>query len=209
MGIESQEPVINEESERLNFTNEGGVEGTTRFLKNITGMWLLEQCRKVWEAEGRSYSYAQISELAKSALDFKATVDPDDPRLASPENMPEAIDQILIEKGERLPASDAEMISCIFHSLAQKYREVMEKLQGFANFKIDTLHIIGGGSANDLMSQLTADALGMPVVAGPVEATAIGNVMIQAKAAGLVKDRWEMRRIIAASFELKTFYPSK
>ena len=209
MGIESQEPVINEESERLNFTNEGGVEGTTRFLKNITGMWLLEQCRKVWEAEGRSYSYAQISELAKSALDFKATVDPDDPRLASPENMPEAIDQILIEKGERLPASDAEMISCIFHSLAQKYREVMEKLQGFANFKIDKLHIIGGGSANDLMSQLTADAIGMPVVAGPVEATAIGNVMIQAKAAGLVKDRWEMRRIIAASFELKTFYPSK
>ena len=95
MGIESQEPVINEESERLNFTNEGGVEGTTRFLKNITGMWLLEQCRKVWEAEGRSYSYAQISELAQSALDFKATVDPDDPRLASPENMPEAINQIL------------------------------------------------------------------------------------------------------------------
>lgn len=209
MGIEVPQPIINEDSARLNFTNEGGVEGTTRFLKNITGMWLLEQCRKVWETQGRRYDYGQISELARSALDFKATVDPDDPRLASPENMVEAINRILAEKGEKLPSSDAQMVSCIFHSLAQKYREVMEMLQSFADFKIDKLHIIGGGSANDLMSQLTADAIGKPVVAGPVEATAIGNVMIQAKAAGLVADRRQMRSIIAASFQLKTFYPSK
>lgn len=209
MGIESPEPIINEESARLNFTNEGGIEGTTRFLKNITGMWLLEQCRKVWENEGRTYNYAQITEMAKASASYKETVDPDDPRLASPTNMVEAINTILAEKGASLPKSDGEMISCIFNSLAQKYKEVIGLLQSFASFKIEKLHVIGGGSANDLMSQMTADAIGMPVVAGPVEATAIGNVMIQAKAAGLVGDRWQMRKLIADAFAVKTFNPQK
>lgn len=209
MGIESPEPIINEKSAELNFTNEGGIEGTTRFLKNITGMWLLEQCRKVWEAEGRTYTYPEITALARESAAYVATVDPDDPRLASPSNMVEAICGILAEKGEVLPKNDGEMISCIFNSLAQKYKEVINLLQGFASFKIEKLHVIGGGSANDLMSQMTADAIDMPVVAGPVEATAIGNVMIQAKAAGLVADRWQMRRLIADAFAVKTFNPNK
>ena len=209
MGIETQAPVINAESTRLNFTNEGGIEGTTRFLKNITGMWILEQCRKVWEPDGKKYSYAEIEAMARSEASFPSLINPDDPRFAAPSNMVEAIDSYLAETGQAPATSIAQYISCIFHSLANRYREVVDMLRGFASFPIEKLHVIGGGSANDTMSQWTADALGIPVVAGPMEATAIGNVMIQAKAAGLVKDRWEMRRLIADAFAVKTFYPSK
>ena len=203
MGIEVHAPIINEASALENFTNEGGIEGTTRFLKNITGMWLLEQCRKIWKASGKDYSYSRLVEMAVSEKDFSGRLDPDDPRFANPENMVEAITSVIG------PASDGQIVSCIYHSLADKYAQVLESLQGFAPYKIDKLHIIGGGSANDLMSQWTADAIGLPVVAGPTEATAIGNVMIQAKAAGLVKDRWDMRKMIAKAFAVKTFYPAK
>jgi len=198
MGIEVPAPIINEESARLNFTNEGGIEGTTRFLKNITGMWLLEQCRKVWKAEGKDYSYAQLQEMALAEKDFPGRINPDDPRFANPANMVEEI-------GSEL--TDAQIVSCIYHSLAGRYREVLDMLRGFAPFEIEKLHIIGGGSANALLNQWTADACGIPVIAGPTEATAIGNIMIQAKAAGLVSDRWQMRRMIAKTFELKTFLP--
>jgi rhamnulokinase len=203
MGIEVQEPIINEESARLNFTNEGGIEGTTRFLKNITGMWLLEQCRKIWSAEGKDYSYARLMEMARAEADFPGRIAPDDPRYANPANMVEEIRAVVGA------VSDSQIVSCIYHSLADRYKEVLDMLQGFAPFKIEKLHIIGGGSANDLLNQWTADAIGLPVVAGPTEATAIGNVMIQAKAAGLVKDRWEMRRMIADAFSVKTFHPSE
>ena len=202
MGIEVGAPIINEESARLNFTNEGGIEGTTRFLKNITGMWLLEQCRKVWKASGKDYSYAQLMEMARSEAEFPGRINPDDPRFANPANMVEEILQ-----GRNL--SDAQVVSCIYRSLAERYREVLQMLQGFAPFKIEKLHVIGGGSANALLNQWTADAIGIPVVAGPTEATAIGNIMIQAKAAGLVRDRWEMRRMIAEAFKTETFNPSK
>ena len=208
MGIETPAPVINAESTRLNFTNEGGIDGTTRFLKNITGMWLLEQSRKVWAAEGRTYNYAEMEKMARSEAAFPSTVNPDDPRFAAPANMVDAIDSYLRETGQPVPENDAQYISCIYHSLARRYKEVVDMLQGFAPFPIEKLHVIGGGSANDTMSQWTADALGIPVVAGPTEATAIGNIMIQARAAGLVKDRWEMRRMIADAFAVKTFYPT-
>ena len=204
MGIETPAPIINEASTRLNFTNEGGIDGTTRFLKNITGMWLLEQCRKVWAAEGRTYSYAELEAMARSEAGFTGRINPDDPRFAAPANMAEEIRHALDDRD----LSDAQIVSCIYHSLADRYKEVVDMLQGFAPFPIEKLHVIGGGSANDTMSQWTADALGIPVVAGPTEATAIGNVMIQARAAGLVKDRWEMRRMIADAFAVKTFYPT-
>ena len=206
MGIEVAAPIINGESARLNFTNEGGIEGTTRFLKNITGMWLLEQCRKVWKAEGKDYSYAELVEIARQEASFAGRIDPDDPRFANPANMVEEIKRALMPLTDR--ASDAQVVSCIYHSLADKYAEVLVSLQSFAPYKIEKLHIIGGGSANGLLNQWTADATGLPVVAGPTEATAIGNVMIQAKAAGLVKDRWEMRRMIANTFSVKTFTPA-
>ena len=205
MGIEVPAPVINEESARLNFTNEGGIEGTTRFLKNITGMWILEQCRKVWKASGKDYSYPQLMQMALSEKDFPGRINPDDPRFANPANM---VEEILRSAQDDTPLTDAQIVSCIYHSLADRYKEVLEMLRGFAPFEIDKLHVIGGGSASDLLNQWTADAIGIPVVAGPTEATAIGNIMIQAKAAGLVKDRWEMRRLIAEAFKVKQFNPS-
>ena len=201
MGIETPAPVINAESSRLNFTNEGGIDGTTRFLKNITGMWLLEQSRKVWAAAGRTYTYPQLEEMAQAEASFPGRINPDDPRFANPADMVAEIEAVIG------PASDAQIVSCIYHSLADRYKEVVEMLQAFAPFPIEKLHVIGGGSANDTMSQWTADALGIPVVAGPTEATAIGNVMLQARTAGLVKDRWEMRKMIADAFAVKTFYP--
>ena len=203
MGIEAPAPIINKESARLNFTNEGGIEGTTRFLKNITGMWLLEQCRKVWKEEGKDYSYAELESMARAEAAFPGRINPDDPKFANPENMVSVISSE-VEKS----MTDAQIVSCIYHSLADRYKEVLDMLQGFAPFKIEKLHIIGGGSANGLLNQWTADAIGIPVVAGPTEATAIGNIMVQAKAAGLVKDRWEMRRMIANAFEVKTYNPS-
>jgi rhamnulokinase len=209
MGIESKTPIIDERSSAHNLTNEGGIEGTTRFLKNITGMWLLEQSRKTWEKEGRKYTYAEIEAMAGAALDFPSTIDPDDPRFAAPKDMDATIKEALRESGQKVPQTDGEMVSCIYHSLTKKYKEVIGILQSFASFKIEKLHVIGGGSANKVVSQLTADTLGIPVIAGPVEGTAVGNIMMQAKVAGLVGDRWDMRRIIGNSIETKTYLPKK
>jgi len=207
MGIESPTPIIDGKSSEYNFTNEGGIEGTTRFLKNITGMWLLEQSRKTWEAEGRKYSYAGMETMAREAIDFPSTINPDDPRFAAPKDMYAEIKAALQESGQRVPTNDGEMISCIYHSLTKRYKEVIGTLQDFASFKIEKLHVIGGGSANKLMCQLTADTLGIPVIAGPMEGTAIGNIMLQAKVAGLVGDRWDMRRIIGNSIQTITYEP--
>ena len=208
MGIEVPEPIIDERSARLNFTNEGGIEGTTRFLKNITGLWLVEQCRKKWKAQGKDYSYTEMTEMAQSAKAYAGRIHPDDPRFANPTDMEAEIQNALADQGYAAPANDAEMLSCIYHSLAERYKEVLAMLQEMAPFPIEKLHIIGGGSANDLLNQWTANAIGMPVVAGPTEATAIGNLMVQAKAAGLVADRWAMRRMIADTIEMKTFTPA-
>jgi rhamnulokinase len=209
MGIETEEPIISETSFKLNFTNEGGIEGTTRFLKNITGMWLLEQCRKVWAKEGKDYSYKQIEDMARRTIGFSSLVNPDDPSFANPDNMVLSIQKYCRETHQLVPESDDQIISCIYHSLANRYKEILSQLQEMSPFKIEKLHIIGGGSLNNLMNQLTANAIGLPVVAGPSEATAIGNAMIQAKAAGLLKDRWEIRKVIADAFSVQTIYPQK
>ncbi len=209
MGIETPAPVITEESRKENYTNEGGIDGTTRFLKNITGMWLLEGCRRIWKKEGREYSYAQLEEMAAYAKDYPGRIDPDDPRFANPQNMDTEIRAALSQGSFPAPKDDAQMVSCIYHSLVDKYVQVLGKLRSFASFPIERLHIIGGGAANSLMNQWTADELGIPVVAGPTEATAIGNVMIQARTCGLVKDRWEMRRLIGEAVGARTFLPSK
>lgn len=207
MGIETEEPIITEQSARLNFTNEGGIEDTTRFLKNITGIWLVEQCRKKWMAQGHDYTYDEMTQMAQSAKAYTGRINPDDLRFANPDDMEAEIKATLADKGFASPTNDAEMLSCIFHSLAERYKEVLDMLQEIAPFKIEKLHIIGGGSANELLNQWTADAIGMPVVAGPIEATAIGNLMVQAKTAGLVSDRWAMRKMIAETIQVKTYYP--
>ncbi|MBR5699468.1 MAG: rhamnulokinase [Bacteroidales bacterium] len=214
MGIEVPAPIMNEDSARENFTNEGGIEGTTRFLKNITGMWLLEQCRAVWKKEGKDYSYAELQEMALREKDFPGRINPDDPRFAAPGDMVAEITAALSASPVTPPVipseceriSPAQIVSCIYHSLADRYAEVLGILCRFAPFPIERLHIIGGGSANGLLNQWTADACGIPVVAGPTEATAIGNVMLQAKSAGLVADRWEMRRLIACAFPITVIH---
>lgn len=209
MGIESEEPIITKESYENNFTNEGGIEGTIRFLKNITGMWLLEQCRKEWEKAGRSYTYPEIVQMAEQAVPFICFVNPDDPRFANPACMTKAITSYCEETEQPVPVTDAEFIRCIFESLALRYNEVIRMLKEMAPFRIDRLHVIGGGSKNTLLNQFTANAIGMPVIAGPSEATAIGNAMIQARSAGIVSTRWEMRRLIAGSVHTETFLPQE
>lgn len=207
MGIESREAIINEKSYTLNFTNEGGVEGTTRFLKNICGMWLYERCRKEWPDEVRAKSHLQLQEDSMEVEGFKSLINPDDPMFANPSSMIEAIQAYCRNTHQPVPQSVAEICRCIFDSLALRYRQVMGYLREFAPFDINVLHIVGGGSKNYFLDQFTASSCGVTVLAGPQEGTAIGNIMLQAKAAGLVKDIWEMRKIIANSIEPKKFEP--
>ena len=208
MGIEVEKPIINEVSFKNNFTNEGGIEGTTRFLKNITGMWILERCREQWKRSGLDYSYDDMVRMAELS-EFTSLINPDDPRFANPENMLREITAYCEETGQAVPASDADYVHCIFYSLANRYKEVLEILKPMSPHPIERLHVIGGGSRNDLLNQLTANAVGLPVLAGPSEATAIGNCLIQAKSAGLLTDCWEMRRLIATAFPPKEFYPER
>ncbi|MBE6177454.1 MAG: rhamnulokinase [Rikenellaceae bacterium] len=209
MGVELREPEITEESFAMNFTNEGGVDGTTRFLKNITGMWLLEQCRVAWKKEGKEYSYPEIMQMVQQTRPSVDLIDPDAREFAAPTDMPQAIRLYCESRAMVVPEDDATLIRLIFDSLAAKYAEVLNKLRGVAPFEIKTLHVIGGGAQNELLNQMTADACGIPVVAGPSEATALGNVMVQARAAGLVGSLTEMRSYILRSIETKRFEPRK
>lgn len=207
MGIEVVDPIINDASFEMNFTNEGGVEGTTRFLKNITGMWLLEQCRKEWEKEGTTYDYPTIVEMASSSAGFQSLVDPDHPSFTNPKSMTAALTDYCRQTGQVVPATHAAIVRCIFDSLALKYKYVLGKLQQVAPFPIERLHIIGGGAKNRLLNQFTANAIGMSVMAGPSEATAIGNIMMQAKAMGVVDTLGDMRALIRQAVTPDLFEP--
>jgi len=206
MGIEVKDAIINAESFEKNFTNEGGVEGTTRFLKNICGMWLLERCRKEWTED---YSYNALIEAALAAPAFRSIINPDAPCFANPTSMTEAIKQYCRETSQPVPDTYGEFTRCIFDSLALRYRQIFGYLQQMSPFPIEALHVIGGGSRNNLLNQFTCNAVGVPVVAGPSECTAIGNIMLQAKAAGIVSDIAAIRRLIAASIETTTFTPEE
>lgn len=208
MGIESADAIINDRSYELNFTNEGGIGGTTRFLKNICGMWLYERCRQEWP-ELAHLGHAELQKEAWEITDNQSFINPDDPCFINPDSMVGAIRQYCKDHGCPVPEGHAQICRCIFDSLARRYSEILGYLREFAPFDIKVLHIIGGGSKNDFLNQLTADACGITVKAGPQEGTALGNVMLQAKAAGEINDIWEMRRIIAASIEIKTYEPKK
>ena len=208
MGIETKDAIINDLSYERNFTNEGGIEGTTRFLKNICGMWLYERCRKEWPEEVRKLSHPELQGSAMQVEAFRSIINPDDAMFANPASMIEAIQTFCRQTNQPVPESPAEICRCIFDSLALRYKQVFQWLQEFAPFKLDVLHIIGGGSLNKYLNQFTANATGATVLAGPQEGTAIGNIMLQAKAAGVVKDIWEMRQIIANSLELVKFEPT-
>ena len=208
MGIETKDAIINDRSYELNFTNEGGIEGTTRFLKNICGMWLYERCRKEWPEEVRQLSHPELQGSAMQVEAFRSIINPDDKAFANPSSMIEAIRQYCRDTKQAVPETPAEICRCIFDSLSLRYRQVFGWLKEFADFNLNVLHIIGGGSLNKYLNQFTADACNVEVLAGPQECTAIGNIMLQAKASGDVADIWQMRQIIANSVEMVPYHPS-
>ncbi len=208
MGIESKRPIVSEQTHRLNFTNEGGVDGTTRFLKNIMGMWLIQEVQRIWEERGTRYTWPEMVELARESQPFKFLINPDDPMFLNPRDMVQAVRDFCYQTAQGTPQNHGETIRCIYDSLALKYRYTLEQIREVSSQPIEVIHIIGGGANNHFLNQLTADATRLPVVAGPTEATAIGNIMIQAKALGCIGSLQEIRKIVANSFDLVHFTPS-
>jgi rhamnulokinase len=208
VGGEVAEPVITPEALRYNFTNEGGVGGF-RLLKNVMGLWLVQECRRVWRERGGERSYAELTALASGARPFAALVDPDDPSFLAPGDMPDRFAQFCARTGQaRLdPEDKGQAVRCAVESLAMKYRWVIERLERLIGKRVAVIHVVGGGSHNALLNQFTADACDRPVLAGPAEATALGNAIVQAMAAGRVGSLAEGRALIRRSFPVATYEP--
>jgi rhamnulokinase len=207
MGVETPAPVINDDAFRWNFTNEGGVGGTARLLKNISGLWLVQECQRVWKSHGHDYDWETLTRLAGEAEPLAATIDADDPRLIAPSDMPSALISLCRESGQPAPESHGAIVRCALESLALKYREVLGCLDHLAGRSIERVHIVGGGTQNQLLCQMAADACNRPVLAGPVEATAIGNCLMQAIAAGDIADIAQAREVVRRSFEMVEYEP--
>lgn len=207
LGVEADAPIITGDSLKNNFTNEGGVGGTIRFLRNTMGLWLLQRCLKSWQEQGDTLGYDELESLAQEAQEFKCIVNPDDQAFLNPPDMPAAIVGFCRSTGQPLPLKKGEFVRCILESLALKYRFIMERINDMSPEAVDVLHIVGGGSRNALLNQFTANATGLPVIAGPVEATAAGNIMVQAIAKKILSGIKEGREVVARSFSLKDFYP--
>ncbi|MHA1144216.1 MAG: rhamnulokinase [Candidatus Helarchaeota archaeon] len=208
MGLELKQPIINDAVLDCNLTNESGAFGTTRFLKNIMGLWLIQECKNLWERRnGKKISFDDISKWAEKAEPFKTHVDPDDIAFLNPPNMIEALLDHVEARNQKPPTEMGEVARMIFEGLAFRYREVLEQLQKFSPDRIEKIYIVGGGSKNELLCQFTANATGLPVDAGPAEATAIGNILMQAIATKQLKSFKEMRKIVRNSFEIKTYLP--
>lgn len=206
LGIEIPEPIVSESTLAGNFTNEGGVEGSIRFLKNVMGLWLVQGCRKSW-AKRTDYTYQELAALAETAPAFRAVVDPDAADFLNPADMPDALNGYLTRTGQASLETPAGFIRMILESLAFKYRFVIDEIRRIVGREIRRIHIIGGGSRNELLNQLTADATGLPVVAGPDEATSVGNILVQLKASGIVQTLAEMRALVRESFPLRIYEP--
>ncbi len=207
MGVESPVPIINAAMLAYNLTNEGGVDGTFRLLKNIMGLWLVQECRREWQRAGAAYDYAALTQMAADAPAFGPLVYPGNDRFLAPGDMTPRLQAFCRETGQAAPETKGAILRCALESLALEYRWVAEKLDELTGKRLATIHIIGGGSQNELLNQFAADATGRAVVAGPVEATALGNVLVQAIALGHIGSIAEGRQVIARSFALKTFEP--
>ena len=207
MGVELDRPLINDTSLKYNYTNEGGVGGKIRFLKNIMGLWLVQECRRWWQKEGHEHGYAALTEMAQQAKPFAAMIDPDDAPFLSPGEMPRKIDQFCLRTRQPAPATRGEVVRSCLEGLALVYRRTLGELEEMLGRKLTTIHIVGGGGQNELLNQMTADACARPVVAGPVEATAIGNLLVQAMATGHVSSLAEARRIVRQSFPTRRYEP--
>lgn len=207
MGVELPDPIVNEKVSRYNYTNEGGVEGRIRLLKNIMGMWPIQECRRQWIKEGQEFSYSQLAKMAVEAKAFGALLNLEDHPFLQPGEMPRKIEDFCRRTKQPPPASKGEFVRTSLESLALTYRKTIEGLEDILGRKIRTIHIVGGGCQNELLNQMTADACARPVLAGPVEATAAGNLLVQAMAVGQIRSLAELRSIIRASFEVKRYEP--
>jgi rhamnulokinase len=207
MGVEVTRPVLTSRALEVNITNEGGVDGTYRLLKNIMGLWLVQQCRKAFEARGRSFTYPELVQRAGEAAPLRSLVNPDDPRFLNPPDMPRAIQEFCQETGQPVPRTEGELVRCAFESLALRYRQVLGWLEELLGRRLEVIHIVGGGSQNRLLNQFTADACQRPVVTGPAEATAMGNVLTQMRARGELKSLAEMREVVRKSTDLGEYEP--
>ena len=208
VGVELDAPVLTPQAFAANVTNELGADGTVRVLKNVTGMWLLEECRRTWHLEGRDYQMPELLQAASEAKAFTTLIDPNDPLFAPPGGMPERIHTYCVERGLTPPETDGEYAICILNSLAHAYKKTLDEISVVTGRTIDVIHILGGGSQNDLLNQLTANICGITVKTGPVEATLFGNIAVQAISAGVVANLTEARALIEKSFTSKVFLPA-
>ena len=205
MGVELKQPLINQESYNKDFTNEGGIEGTFRFLRNIMGLWIVQECRRTWLNAGEDVSYAELTQMAEDSPGFVSVINPDAPVFLPPGDMPLRVKEFCRNTGQAVPCSMGEVIRCVLDSLALRYRSTIEDLESLLGKRLDPIHIVGGGTQNKLLCQLTSDATGRTVVAGPIEATAIGNVLAQAIGKGFIGSLDEAREIVRNSFDLITY----
>jgi len=208
MGVESASPVLSEKAYSYNFTNEGGVAGTIRLLANISGLWLVQECRRTWASEGKDHSYEELSALAERSPAFLAVIDPDYSEFAKPGNMPEKIREYCRTTGQRVPDSRGSIVRTALEGLALKYRFVLERLDDLTGQHIDALNIVGGGTQNTLLNQFTADSVNRPVIAGPIEATSIGNILVQMMALGEISSLREGRDLVRRSVTTTRYRPS-
>ena len=209
IGVELEKPLINDKVLKYNFTNEGGINGTIRFLKNVTGMWLIQECKKIWDKEGFNLSWDDIAQQTEKSTAFKYFINPDNPSFLNSLNMIEEIKQYCNNSNQGEPQSVGEIGRTIFESLAFRYKQTIEYLEDITNRKIKILYIIGGGSQNNVLNQFTANVLNIPVKTGPSEATTIGNILVQALAIGEIKDIKELRQIVINSFPIKEYTPNE
>ena len=207
VGIEVSTPIINRETFRLNLVNEGTAENRFISVFNITGLWILQECKRIWEKEGEKLDWPNIVKMGESAEPFTAFIDPDDKAFVNPLDMPQAIIEYCKNTGQRVPEDKGTIIRIALESLALKYRETLRKIERLQGKPIKVIHIVGGGTQNKILNQLTADATGKIVLTGPVEATAIGNIVMQAIGTGYLRSVEEAREIIKSSFEIETYYP--
>lgn len=207
MGVEAPRPVINSQALEMNFTNEGGVGRTIRLLKNIMGLWLLQESRRQWEREGEALTFEQLGQMAASARPFVSWVNPDHPVFNTPGDMPGRIRDFCRDTGQPVPRDKGEVVQCILQSLALKYRYTLECLEKLLGRELPVIHMVGGGIQDRMLCQYTANATGRVVAAGPVEATSIGNIIVQAMALGEIADLKEARRIVRRSFPVEIYHP--
>jgi sugar (pentulose or hexulose) kinase len=209
IGAQTPGPIINDKTFSHQFTNEGGVEGTIRLLKNIMGLWLVQECRRQWQKDGQDLSYAQLTAMAQNAKPFAATVDVNSSVFLAPGDMPKRINEHLDQTGQQQIKDKGQMVRVLLECFALKYRQTMEQLEEVTGSSFDRLHIVGGGSQNELLNQLTANATGRTVIAGPVEAAAIGNILMQAMATGQIKNIAQGKQLVRNSFPLKQYQPTE